>query len=116
VLILIFLLLLSIFIPFIRKTRETDHRVRCQSNLRAIGAGLQNYSKANQGDFPRVVYDAANYPMGYFAYTGPFAPSAFAGMAGSRQRCDGVSLAPDSWRLRSAGEFRLPSTSDYPDA
>src|SRR3954469_9860600 len=72
VLILIVLLLLSIFIPFVRKTRETDHRVRCQSNLRAIGTALQKYAKANGGAFPRVIHDVANYPAGYFAYSGPY--------------------------------------------
>src|SRR5512132_3712333 len=79
VLILIFLLLLSIFIPFIRKTRESEHRVRCQSNLRTIGAGLQEYSRVNQGEFPRVVHDVVNTPAGYFAYTGPFSPNPFGG-------------------------------------
>ena len=116
VLILIFLLLLSIFVPFIRKTRETDHRVRCQSNLRAIGAGLQNYSKANSGDFPRVVYDAANTPMGYFAYTGPFAPSPFFGDG----RVSANDVTASLWLLVRGGfvkpeDFICPSTSDYTD-
>src|ERR1051325_2387593 len=79
VLILIFLLLLSIFVPFIRKTRESDHRVRCQSNLRGIGVALTAYAKENSGNFPRVVYDAGNNPNRYFSYTGPFASNPFAG-------------------------------------
>ena len=51
VLIVIVMLLLSIFIPFVRKVRERDHRVRCQSNLRAISTALHEYAKANQGGF-----------------------------------------------------------------
>ena len=79
VLILILLLLLSIFIPYIHKTRETDHRVRCQSNLRAIGTALSRYAKENSGSFPRVVHDTANSAGAYFAYTGPYASNPFAG-------------------------------------
>jgi hypothetical protein len=116
VLILIFLLLLSIFIPFIRKTRETEHRVRCQSNLRAIGAGLQNYSKANGGDFPRVVHNAAEPAVGYFAYTGPFAENPFVGDG----RVSANDVTASLWLLVRGGyvqpaNFVCPSTSDYAD-
>jgi type II secretory pathway pseudopilin PulG len=117
VLILIFLLLLSIFIPFIRKTRESDHRVRCQSNLRTIGAALQNYSKMNQGEFPRVVHDVVNMPAGYFAYTGPFSTNPFAGDG----RVSANDVTASLFLLVRGGfatpdMFVCPSTSDYPDA
>ena len=82
VILVILLLLLSIFIPFIRKTRETDNRVRCQSNLRGIGLALSKYAKANAGAFPRVVADTGGNYNGYFAYTGPFADNPFAGDGG----------------------------------
>ncbi len=116
VLILIILLLLSIFIPFIRKSRETDHRVRCQSNLRAIGTALTNYAKANEGNFPRVVYDAANNPNTYFAYTGPFASNPFAGDG----RVSANDVTASLWLLIRGGYatpelFICPSTNDYPD-
>jgi type II secretory pathway pseudopilin PulG len=116
VLILIVLLLLSIFIPFIRKSRETDHRVRCQSNLRAIGSALTNYAKANAGNFPRVVYDAANNPNGYFAYTGTFAPNPFAGDG----RVSANDVTASLWLLVRGGYatpslFICPSSNDYPD-
>jgi len=116
VILVILLLLLSIFIPFIRKTRETDNRVRCQSNLRGIGAALSNYAKDNAGAFPRVVADTGgNYP-GYFAFTGPFADNPFAG--------DGAVAANDVtaslWLLIRGGYatpdlFICASSSDIPD-
>lgn len=116
VLILIVLLLLSIFIPFIRKSREVDNRVRCQSNLRAIGSALTNYAKANAGNFPRVVYDAANNPSAYFAYTGPYAANPFAGDG----RVSANDVTASLWLLIRGGYatpslFICPSTNDFPD-
>jgi len=116
VVLLIGFLLLSIFIPFIRKTRETDHRVRCQSNLRELVTGLSNYANANGGAFPRVVQDSANAPGQYFAYTGPYAANPFAG--------DGQVSANDVtaslWLLVRQGYatpemFICPSSGDYAD-
>src|SRR5258706_9312896 len=116
VLILILLLLLSIFIPFIHKTRETDHRVRCQSNLRAIGTALSRYAKENSGSFPRVVHDTANSSGDYFAYTGPYAPSPFAGEG----RVSANDVTASLWLLVRGGyappaTFICPSSSDYAD-
>src|SRR3954466_11029241 len=116
VVILILLLLLSIFIPFIRKTRETDHRVRCQSNLRAIGTALSKYAKANSGSFPKVVHDTANQPGAYFAYTGPYAANPFAGDG----RISANDVTASLWLLVRGGFappslFVCPSTGDWAD-
>jgi type II secretory pathway pseudopilin PulG len=116
VVIVIVLLLLSIFVPFIRKTRETERRNRCQANMWALGLALSKYSAANGGSFPRVVYDAQNVPSGYFAYTGPFAPSPFAGDG----RVSANDVTASLWLLVRGGyakteSFVCPSTSDYPD-
>jgi type II secretory pathway pseudopilin PulG len=116
VLIVIVMLLLSIFIPFVRKVRERDHRVRCQSNLRAISTALHEYAKANQGGFPSVVHDAANHPAGYFAFTGPYAPNPFAG--DGRVSANDVTAA--LWLLIRGGYakpemFICPSSGDYAD-
>jgi type II secretory pathway pseudopilin PulG len=116
VIVLIFLLLMSIFIPFVRKTRERDHRVRCQSNLREIGAAFQKYAKANAGAFPRVVHDAVNNPGGYFAYSGPYAPNPFAGDG----RVAANDVTASLWLLVRGGYaspavFVCPSSSDYAD-
>jgi type II secretory pathway pseudopilin PulG len=116
VLILIVLLLLSIFIPFIRKTRESDHRLRCQSNLREIGDALTKYAKANASAFPRVVQDVANNPGGYFAFTGPYAANPFAGDG----RVSANDVTASLWLLVRGGYaspslFICPSTSDWAD-
>lgn len=117
VIVLIFLVLLSIFIPFIRKTRETEHRVRCGANLRAIGAALQKYAKDNDGRFPRVVHDVTNNPAGYFAYTGPFAENPFAGDG----RVSANDVTASLWLLIKQGYaspamFVCPSSNDYEDS
>src|SRR3569833_2346693 len=116
VLIVIVLLLLSIFIPFVRKTRESDHRILCQSNLRAIGTALSKYAKENAGSFPRVVHDTANNPAGYFAYTGPYAPNPFAGDG----RISANDVPASLWLLvrqgyAPASVFICPSSSDWAD-
>jgi type II secretory pathway pseudopilin PulG len=116
VLVLILLLLLSIFIPFIRKTRETEHRLRCQANLRAIGDALHAYAKANGSAFPRVVHDATNQPAGYFAYTGVYAANPFGGDG----RVSVNDVTASLWLLVRGGYapsslFICPSTSDWAD-
>jgi type II secretory pathway pseudopilin PulG len=116
VVILIVSVLASLLIPFIRKNREVDRRVRCSENLRAIGVALQAYAKANDGGLPRVVHDVANNPGGYFAYTGPFAHSPFAGDG----RVSANDVTASLWLLVSGGYvspavFVCPSTDDYAD-
>jgi prepilin-type N-terminal cleavage/methylation domain-containing protein len=116
VVVLIVSVLASILIPFIRKTRETDNRVRCSENLRAIGGALQAYAKANDGALPRVVHDVANEPGGYYAYTAPFAANPFAGDG----RVSANDVTASLWLLVSGGYvspavFVCPSTDDYPD-
>ena len=116
VIVLIVLLLLSIFIPFIRKTRETEHRVRCQSNLRALGVAFQKYAKANGSAFPRVVHDAGNTAGAYFAYTGPYAANPFAGDG----RVSANDVTASLWLLVRGGYaspalFVCPSSSDWAD-
>lgn len=41
----------------VAKAREPAYRVRCASNLRQIGQGLQMYANENKGNFPRARYD-----------------------------------------------------------
>jgi prepilin-type N-terminal cleavage/methylation domain-containing protein/prepilin-type processing-associated H-X9-DG protein len=71
-------ILLSIFVPYVAKVRETDHRARCAENLRTVMSALQTYASANHGTFPRVTYDPAHNPNGYAAYSGAVAPNPFA--------------------------------------
>src|SRR5689334_15805513 len=66
----IFVILVSIFIPYLLKLREDDRRARCASNLKQIGDALSKYANDNGRNFPRVVYDEANSPTGYKSFTG----------------------------------------------
>jgi len=50
-------LLISMLLPALNKARETANRVKCASNLRQIGMGLELYSNENSGTFPRTGYD-----------------------------------------------------------
>ena len=73
----IVVILFSIFVPYVNRLRETDHRARCAENLRMIMAGLQAYAGRNGGKLPRVIYDPAHTPDGYNAYTGAASPDPF---------------------------------------
>src|SRR5688572_16747786 len=77
--IVIVLILISIFIPYLISVRESANRTKCTDNLRQIFVGLDTYGKANQQAYPRVVYDPAVRADGYIAFTGtsdnnPFLP------------------------------------------
>src|SRR5437763_726553 len=49
-------LLISILLPSLSRARETANRVKCGSNLRQIGQGMQLYANENNGNFPRTYY------------------------------------------------------------
>ena len=53
-------LLISILLPSLNRAREQANRVKCASNLRQIGQGLQMYANENKGNFPRTRFDTAN--------------------------------------------------------
>src|SRR5438034_3208680 len=78
VLLAILAILISILIPVLARSRETDRRVRCVDNLRAIQQGLSAYSSVNGKNLPRVLYDPARGATGYVAYTGANSPDPFA--------------------------------------
>lgn len=42
----------SILIPSLGRAREAAHRVKCASNLRQIGQGIQLYANEHRGEFP----------------------------------------------------------------
>ncbi|MBC8106041.1 MAG: type II secretion system protein [Anaerolineae bacterium] len=74
----IFVILLSIFFPYLLKVREADRRAQCASNLKQIGDALSLYANANQRNFPRVIYDEVSMPTGYNAFSGPDDDNPFA--------------------------------------
>jgi prepilin-type processing-associated H-X9-DG protein len=113
VLLAILVILLSIFIPFLVRARETDRRVRCTDNLRVIQQALKSYATANGNNLPRVTYEPSRGPTGYVAYTGGDSPDPFA--RGSNVRPNDVTAS--LWLLVRAGlapasRFVCPSTGD----
>jgi len=109
----IVVILISIFVPYIAKVRESDHRARCAENLRALMSALRSYSQVNKGTLPRVTYDPAHNPDGYVAYTGAAATDPFSRDTTVRPNDVTASL----WLLVRAGftkpsDFICPSTYD----
>src|SRR5437763_11473358 len=78
VVIVIFLILLSISIPYALNLRESSRRTQCASNLRQLRDALHYYASADVSHiYPRVM--AQENVAGYTAFTGaddanPFAP------------------------------------------
>lgn len=118
----ILVILVGILGPAIIAQREHNNRVRCQMNLYSLGEAISNYSRANRGELPRVVYDAANHPRSYTAFTGPDSPNPFAKDSAVQPNDVTASL----WLLVrgnfiSSGYapvtsvFICPSTNDTPD-
>src|SRR4051794_28225465 len=44
-------------VPVADAARERDRRIRCATNLRMVGQGIQMYMNENKGNYPRVRYD-----------------------------------------------------------
>lgn len=49
-------LLISILLPSLNRAREQANRVKCASNLKQIGLGIQMYANENKGNFPRTYF------------------------------------------------------------
>lgn len=81
VVIAIITILAAIFIPYFSQIRETDRRVRCADNLRAIMEGLHQYSMLKNGHGQGHLYPATPADPnrgGYTAYSAPDAADPFA--------------------------------------
>lgn len=115
VLLAIVVIVASIFVPFLLRARETDRRVRCTDNLRAIQQALKAYATANGNNLPRVVYEPGRSPTGYVAYTGADSSDPFT--RGSNVRANDVTAS--MWLLVRAGlapaRFVCPSSDAMPD-
>ncbi len=122
VLIGIIVVILSIFIPYLLKARETSRRAVCSDHLRQIGFALNHYASWNEHAYPRTAYDPAVRPTGYAAFTAPDAQEPFDPDAGPQPSDVTASL----WLLVRLGYFSqdpslpgavfiCPSTSDTED-
>jgi prepilin-type N-terminal cleavage/methylation domain-containing protein/prepilin-type processing-associated H-X9-DG protein len=52
-------LLISILLPSLNRAREQANRIKCASNLRQIGYGIQLYANENNGNYPRTYFNPA---------------------------------------------------------
>lgn len=116
VLVGIFLVLVSIFVPYVMSLRESRNRIACADNLRQINQALRGYVEENGRSYPRVVYDAERMPNGWTAFSGPDCDDPF---------LDGATVKPNDvtaslWLLvrtqhLDTAAFVCPSTSDRRD-
>jgi len=70
-------LLISILLPSLNRAREQANRVKCASNLRQIGQGIQMYANENKGNFPRTYFDPASANSVKADTTGKDQPNSF---------------------------------------
>jgi type II secretory pathway pseudopilin PulG len=115
VVVVILVVLVGIFVPYLERIRETDRRVRCSDNLRAIGTALSEYARRNNATCPQVVGDP-RHPAGYTAFTGADSASPFE--RGTKVQPKDVTSS--LWLLVRAGmvgpeRFVCPGTSDTAD-
>jgi type II secretory pathway pseudopilin PulG len=115
VVIVIGVVLVGIFVPYLERVREADRRVRCAENLRAVGTALTEYAQRNNAAYPQVAGDPRR-PAGYTAFTGADSLSPFERDTKVEPRDVTASL----WLLVRAGmvgpeRFVCPGTSDTPD-
>ena len=115
VVVVILVVLVGIFVPYLARIREQDRRVRCAENLRAIGTALSEYAQRNNAACPQVVADP-RHPAGYTAFTGADSPSPFERDTKVQPKDVTASL----WLLVRAGmvgpeRFVCPGTGDTPD-
>jgi prepilin-type N-terminal cleavage/methylation domain-containing protein len=68
-------LLIALLLPALSSAREQANRVKCATNLRAIGQAMLFYAQDNRGKYPRIKYHPDTVPH-YFTTNGrdpPFA-------------------------------------------
>ena len=90
--------LISIMMPALCRSREQGNRVKCASNLRQIGLGIQMYANDNKGAFPRTYFDESDNPV----------PTAFTGVEAANPFGAGGPAANDV----SAGLYLVLRTQD----
>jgi prepilin-type N-terminal cleavage/methylation domain-containing protein/prepilin-type processing-associated H-X9-DG protein len=106
--------LVSIFMPVVERTRESDRRARCYENLVRLSAALRDYAAANGHYYPAT--RGSPRVAGYTCFTGPDDPSPFAASSAVQPNDVTASL----WllvrlELAAPRDFVCPSTDDAPD-
>jgi len=113
-------LLISILLPSLNRAREQANRVKCASNLRQIGQGLQMYANENKGNFPRTYFQPAAQPSILADTTGYNSPDSFdttgkgAGKVGANNVCASIFLLLKTQDLTSE-VFICPSSQGERD-
>jgi prepilin-type N-terminal cleavage/methylation domain-containing protein len=113
----IFIILLSIFIPYAMSRRETARIVACADHLRQIRDALDQYARVNHNHFPRVRADVVARDYAFQAFTGPESPDPFAddSQVQENDATAALWLLVRQEYLADPGVFVCPSTSDTPD-
>jgi len=107
--------LISIFVPFVRSSREASHRSRCEDNLRQINDAFRLYFRASDFNYPRT--RASTETAAWTAFTGPDDANPFAD--DSKVAVNDVTaslfLLVRSKHITDLNVFVCPSSSDYSD-
>jgi prepilin-type N-terminal cleavage/methylation domain-containing protein len=61
-------LLIAVMIPSLQTVREQARRIRCSSNLKAIGMGLAAFANQNDEALPQPQYQTTDPSRGYVCY------------------------------------------------
>jgi prepilin-type processing-associated H-X9-DG protein len=69
----VFAVLASIFLPYLERTREADRRVRCYDNLMHLSAALRDYAAESNHCYPATAGDPRR--PGYACFTDPVRPN-----------------------------------------
>src|SRR5688572_32600044 len=106
-------LLISILLPLLNRAREQANRVKCASNLRQIGQGIQMYANENKGNFPRTYFASAGTSKIITNTQGHDQPNSFeqsgAGKVGENNVCSSFFLLLKTQDLTSE-VFICPSS------
>jgi len=71
--VLVFMILISMLLPSLRRARAYAREVSCMSNLRQIAIGYKSYQVDNKNSMPYVVSPNSG-SVGYFSYLDDFTP------------------------------------------
>jgi len=108
--------LISIFVPFVRSSREASHREMCAKNLSDIQKAFVGYFQINNFNYPRTRADAQSAK--WTAFSGVDAVNAFADDSAVAVNDVSASLflLVKSQLIQDLSLFICPSSSDIADS